>query len=165
MRIMALMSISGVILLAGLAVSYAGSELATANLETIASSLDAGNILKASVNLDPEKSKQGVYAAKSVGSDHYGLVLSITGPDNELIDTQTIQGDSGEAGFTISAAGTYTLEATNTSEETRDIVIAVGYKSQESALALVAAGSYVIIAGMIAMGVTLAYAIKKSRAS
>ena len=165
MKIISLMGISGIILLAGLGISYGGSELATANLEKVVSKLDAGNTLQASIELDPAKSTQGVYAIKSIGDKHDNIVLRITGPDGSVIDTQSVIGDSSEALFTISTLGKHILEVTNTSDELRELVIAIGYKTSDSARVLVIAGSYVLITGMISMAATIVYGLVRMRTS
>ncbi len=163
MRLASLLAVSGVLLLVGLGLSYGGSELATEGLETVASALDAGNILEAGIELDPRVSRDGVYAVRSVGEEHDGVMLRVTDPGGVLIGELAIQEDAGEEEFVIASAGKYTLEATNTSSETRNIVIAVGYKAEDYVIAIVAVGSYVIIAGMIAMAASVAYAIVRSR--
>lgn len=164
MRLVTLLAISGIVLLVGLAVSYAGTRFATENLETVAGSLEAGNILKVSIELDPRISRDGVYAAKSVGANHYGIILQVTDPAGQIINTHSIvESDSGEAEFVIASMGKYTLEATNTSTDTREIIIAVGYKSEDYALVLVGLGLYVIIAGMAAMAASMIFAIIRSR--
>lgn len=151
------------ILLAGLGISYGGSELATANLETIGGSLEAGTSLEATLELSPEFSADGVYAVKSVGDEHSGITLHLADPDGITVDTLEIQGDAGESEFVVSKTGKYVLEAQNTSDGKRDIVIAVGYKPDESAKFLVVVGMYVIIAGMIAMLASIAYFVIASR--
>lgn len=163
MRLVSLLAISGIVLLGGLAVSYAGSELATADLVTEARSLEAGGTLVARADLAPTVSRNGVYAAKSVGQDHEGIVLRVTNPAGATVDMQEVRGDSGEAEFVVTDAGEYTLEASNTSQGTRDIVIAIGYKADDLSLAVVAVGSYLIIAGMVVMASSMIYSIAKSR--
>lgn len=165
MRSVALVAVSGAILLAGLGISYAGSELATAGLEDAAASVGAGDMLAVSAELDPAVSARGVYAAKSVGQEHGGIRLTLSDPGGIVIDSLTVDGDAGEARFEIVSAGTYTLEAVNVADGSREIVIAVGSESDESARMLVILGSYTIIAGMLAMGAAVAYAIVRARLS
>ncbi len=166
MRPMALFAISGAVMLGGLALSYAGTQAATAGLETGAGVLEADETLTVAAELDPAVSPEGVYALREVGGGSIDADVRITRPEGSMIGAGHSGTDSVEERFAISAAGVYELEVKNAGSADAEIIAAIGYLPGDEVLVYASIGSYVIIAGMVALAASVgAYAIRRIRAS
>lgn len=170
MRPATLLAVSGAILVGGLALSYAGTQAATAGLQTAAGVLGAGESLTVAADLDPAVSARGVYAVRDAGGEGMDIVVRITGPGGSAV----LAGGSGshhgassvEERFPISGAGGHTLVVENAGEAAAEVIAAVGYLPGDEVLVYASAGSYVIIAGMAAFAATVVvYAVRKLRPS
>ncbi len=166
MRPMALFALSGAIMLGGLALSYVGTQAATAGLETGAGVLGAEETLTVAVVLDPAVSPGGVYALREVGGNDLDADVRIIWPEGGMLGAEHSGTDSVEERFDILVAGVHELEVKNAGTTDAEIIAAIGYVPGDEVLVYASIGSYVIIAGMVALAASVGiYAIRRIRAS
>ncbi|MCY4252638.1 MAG: hypothetical protein OXD41_04980 [Thaumarchaeota archaeon] len=170
MRPATLLAVSGAVLVGGLALSYAGTQAATAGLETGAGVLGTGEALTVAADLDPAVSQRGVYAVRDVGGGGVDIVVRIAGPGGSAVLAGGGAAHHGvgsiEERFAISGAGEHALTVENAGGGAAEVIAAIGYLPGDEVLVYASAGSYVIIAGMVALAATVAvYAVRRARPS
>ena len=112
-------------------------------------------------NLDPEKSKNGVYSVQiSDFKDGYNVRADLVDPSANTIMTRIIAKNSFQENFTISQPGNYTLQIQNPGQNETQVLGIIGYYPQGATI-LDVASVIVLIAGLSGLAVGMMYMIKR----
>ena len=112
-------------------------------------------------NLDPEKSKDGVYSVQiSDFKEGYNVKADLVDPSGNTIMTSTIAKNSFQENFTISQVGNYTLQIQNPGQNETQVLGIIGYYPQGATI-LDVLSVIVLIAGLSGLAIGMMYMIKR----
>jgi hypothetical protein len=144
--------IVGIILGAGIALSFYGAQLTTQDIIVKEERVASGSSVDVSVELDPKLGETGVYAVLVNNFDEDSISISLYDPFGSKILSSIVDKESTEERFEIVSDGTYKLEIENSGLEEYQIVagtLSVGFT-----------GFYLTIVGLIGIVGVGFYAIK-----
>lgn len=155
--------IVGVILGAGIALSFYGAQLSTQNLVVKDETITPGSIVEVTMELDPEVIETGVYALLLDDFKENSISISVYDPIGSQIISGIAEKESSEERFEIISAGVYKLEIKNIGTEEAYIVAGLGYMPEAGTLSVGITGFYLVIVGLIGIVGVGFYAVKNRR--
>ena len=131
------------------------------SITTLQQSLSSGASMSVIKNLDPEKSKDGVYSVQiSDFKDGYNVKADLVDPSGNTIMTSTIAKNTFQENFTISQVGNYTLQIQNPGQNETQVLGIIGYYPQGATI-LDVLSVIVLIAGLSGLAIGMMYMIKR----
>lgn len=155
--------IVGVILGAGIALSFYGAQLTTQNLVVKDESIVPGSSVEVTVELDPEIIETGVYALLFDDFKENSISISVYDPLGSEIVSSIAEKESSEERFEIVSSGVYKLKVENIGNEETYIVTGLGYMPEAGTLSVGITGFYLVIVGLVGIVGVGFYAVKNRR--
>ena len=145
----------------GIGISFYQSQIETESITSQQQSLAPDATMTVSKNLDPAKSKNGVYSVQiSDFKDGYGVKADLVDPTGAVIVTRSIEKNPIQENFTISQSGNYTLQIQNSEQNETQVLGIIGYYPQGATI-LDVLGVIVLIVGLSGLAIGMMYLIKK----
>ena len=157
--------IVGIILGAGIILSFYGAQLTTQDIIVKEDSVESGSFVEVSIELDPKVSETGVYAVLLKEYEEDSISISVYDPFGSKIISNIAEKETTEERFEIISSGTYKLEVENSGLEESQIVAGLGYMPDAGTLSVGITGFYLVIVGLIGIVGVGFYAIKNRRKS
>ena len=154
------------LLVAGLALSFYGSQAVLGELTTVTEILGPGESAQLSAELDRNVGETAVYVVQVMNPQDSQVSAHVTGPLGGVPDSGDVEGDSREVRFGIENSGTYTLTIRNDGQAT-EVAAALGHMPDTTAFSIGLTGFYIILVGLVAMAALAVYVVmqRKSRRS
>ena len=155
--------IVGVILGAGITLSFYGAQLSTQNLVVKDENIAPDSTVEVIMDLDPEVIETGVYALLLDDFKENSISISLYDPLGSQIISGIVEKESSEERFEIISTGVYKLEVKNIGTEEMYIVAGLGYMPEAGTLSVGITGFYLVIVGLIGIVGVGFYAVKNRR--
>lgn len=160
----AVLIVSGILVIVGMVISLSQSEVEMNGISMSQQTLPVGGFMNVSKNMDPEKSKNGVYSVQiSDFKNGDSLNVDIIDPRGITSVTKSVVKSPYQENFTISSSGTYELKIENTAPDEIQVLGIIGYYPQGASL-LDVFSVIILIAGLSGLAIGLMYFIKGRRA-
>ncbi len=157
----AILIVSGILVIAGILISFSQSENEMSSIATSQQSLSVGSAMNVSKSLDPMKSKDGVYSVQiSDFKNGESLNVNVIDPSGSSIITKSITKSPFQENFTISSAGTYELKIENAAQSDLQVLGIIGYYPQGATL-LDVISVIILIVGLSGLAIGMMYFIKR----
>jgi hypothetical protein len=158
-----LLIIMGGILAAGLVLSFYAAQWTTENLSRGDDTLSSGESLEITSELDPTTSQMGVFAVNILDFNDGTISAKVFDPVDAQIISKTVGMDRYQDTFEVISKGSHRLVIENSGIEDSQVFGAIGHLPSDNITYLNYAGFYLLIAGLIGMGVVGIYAVKNKR--
>jgi hypothetical protein len=155
----------GILIVVGIALSFYGSQIVTEGLETSETDLEAGSILEISAKLDPSISDKGVFVVQIMEFKSSTIDARLFDSYDSQIVSKTIEKESHEEQFDITAAGQYKLIIENKGIEKYHVIGVLGHLPDKSKFAVGLTGFYILLVGLVGIVGVGVYAIKNRKKS
>jgi len=145
----------------GIGISFYQSQIETESITSQQQNLSPNAVMTVSKNLDPAKSKNGVYSIQiSDFKNGYGVKADLVDPTGSAIITRSIEKNLFQENFTISQSGNYTLQIQNSGQNETQVIGIIGYYPQGATI-LDVIGVIVLIVGLSGLAIGMMYLIKR----
>ena len=158
-----LLIVMGVILAAGLVLSFYAAQWTTENLSRDDGILSSGESLEITAELNPSTSQTGIFAVNVLDFEEGAISVKIFDPIDAQIISKTLEMDRYQETFEVMLEGSHRLVIENTGMKDSQVFGAIGHMPSDNITYLNYAGFYLLIAGLIGMGAVGVYAIKNKR--
>jgi hypothetical protein len=118
--------------------------------------------LEIMAELDPNINTQGVYAVQTIEGKEYDISAIVLDPSNVKIRDVSVSRNSFEDNFKIDSVGTYILIISTSESEEIGLVGGIGHVPDSTGITISIAGFFIIIIGMMGVGV-IGFMIIKQR--
>jgi len=118
--------------------------------------------LEIMAELDPNINTQGVYAIQTIEGKEYDISAIVLDPSNVKIRDVSVSRNSFEDNFKIDSVGTYILIISTSESEEIGLVGGIGHVPDSTGITISIAGFFIIIIGMMGVGV-IGFMIIKQR--
>ena len=159
-KVSLLLVVGAGLLIAGLALSFYGSQAVTGGLFTSTDVLGTGESIQISAELDSGTGSTAVYVVQVMSPAESQVSAYVTGPSGGIADSGAVEGDSREVRFAITDSGTYTLMVENSGQQT-EIAAALGYMPDTAAFSIGITGFYIILVGLVALAALAVIAVRR----
>ncbi len=154
--------IVGIMIELGAMLLIYGSQTITGDLVIEEGKINSLTKLEIKTELDPEINTQGVYAVQTIEGKEYDISAVVIDSAEIKIRDVSINRNSFEDNFEIEQAGTYTLIITTSESEEIPLVGGIGHVPDSTGITISIAGFFIIIIGMMGVGV-IGFMIIKQR--
>jgi len=161
-KIAPMLAVAVSLLVAGLVLSFYGSQLVTSDLVTRTGIVGQQNTLEVTAELDADVSETGVYVVQIMDFEGTQVTASVYDPLDIKILEVAMDENTHEEWFDIAETGSYRLVVGNAGSES-EMVGVLGHLPASSALTSGVIGFYVVLLGLVAMGALEAYGYKLRR--
>jgi len=145
----------------GIGISFYQSQIETESITSQQQNLSPNAVMTVSKNLDPAKSKNGVYSIQiSDFKNGYSVKADLVDPTGSAIITRSIEKNLFQENFTISQSGNYTLQIQNSGQNETQVIGIIGYYPQGATI-LDVLGVIVLIVGLSGLAIGMMYLIKR----
>lgn len=139
----------GVIIAAGIILSFYGAQLTTQNLTVKEENLEPSSSIEVIAELDPAISETGVYGIIIDNFEVGKISISVLDPIGTQILSNVIEKESTEERFEIISKGSYNLIIENSGSLESQIVVGIGHMPDAGTLSVGITGFYILIVGLI----------------
>lgn len=157
-----MLAVVGALMAAGIALSFYGSMIITEDLTQAVENIGEGKTLEISAEMDPNVNDEGVYVVQVMEFEEGMISARIIDPIGSQIISKMVESESIEEQFEITTGGTFTLIIENSGEYT-DVVGVIGHVPDTAKFSVGVTGFYLLIVGLIGMGVIGIYVVKNRR--
>ena len=157
-----MLAIVGGLIAAGIALSFYGSMIIVEDLTQSVDNIGEGSTLEISSELDPEVNDEGFYVVQTMKFQEGMISARVVDPFGSQIVSKVIDSESYQEQFEITSSGTFTLIIEN-SGEFSDVVGAIGHVPDSTKVSVGITGTFLLIIGLVGMGVVGIYAVKNRR--
>jgi hypothetical protein len=144
--------IVGIMIAIGAMLLIYGSQTITGDLVIEEGKINSLTKLEIKTELDPNINTQGVYAIQTIEGKEYDVSASVIDPSEVKIRDVSISRNSFEDNFEIDSAGTYRLIISTSESEEIPLVGGIGHVPDSTGVTISIAGFFIIIIGMIGVG-------------
>ena len=144
--------IVGIMIAIGAMLLIYGSQTITGDLVIEEGKINSLTQLEIKTELDPNINTQGVYAVQTIEGKEYDVSASVIDPSEVKIRDVSISRNSFEDNFEIDSAGTYRLIISTSEPEEIPLVGGIGHVPDSTGVTISIAGFFIIIIGMIGVG-------------
>ena len=144
--------IVGIMIAIGAMLLIYGSQTITGDLVIEEGKINSLTKLEIKTELDPNINTQGVYAIQTIEGKEYDVSASVIDPSEVKIRDVSISRNSFEDNFEIDSAGTYRLIISTSESEDIPLVGGIGHVPDSTGVTISIAGFFIIIIGMIGVG-------------
>ncbi|HJU14161.1 MAG TPA: hypothetical protein VJ792_06855 [Candidatus Nitrosotalea sp.] len=156
----AILVISGILVVAGILISFMQSETEMSGIATSQQTVPAGGSMNVSKALDPSVSTHAVYSIQVTDfKQGQTLSASVIDPYGSSVLTRTVSKSPYQENFTVYSAGLYNLKIENNAQADLQVNGIIGYYPQAASL-LDFASVAILIAGLSGLAVGMMYLIK-----
>lgn len=146
----------------GIALSFYGSMIITEDLAQGVENIGEGGTLEISSELDPSISNEGVFVVQVMEFQEGVISARVVDPFGSQIISMPIGTESFEEKFDISSKGKFSLIIENKGEFT-DVVGVIGHLPDTAKFSIGITGFYLLVVGLIGMGVVGIYVVKNRK--
>tara|TARA_B100001559_G_scaffold305987_1_gene296783 strand:- start:422 stop:928 length:507 start_codon:yes stop_codon:yes gene_type:complete len=154
--------IVGVLIAIGAMLLIYGSQTITGDLVIEEGKISDSVQLEIMAGLDPDVNTQGVYAIQTIEGKEYDISAIVLDPSNVKIRDVSVSRNSFEDNFEIDSVGTYSLIISTSGSEEIGLVGGIGHVPDSTGITISIAGFFIIIIGMMGVGV-IGFMIIKQR--
>ena len=154
--------IVGVLIAIGAMLLIYGSQTITGDLVIEEGKISDSVQLEIMAELDPNVNTQGVYAIQTIEGKEYDISAIVLDPSNVKIRDVSVNRNSFEDNFEIDSVGTYSLIISTSGSEEIGLVGGIGHVPDSTGITISIAGFFIIIIGMMGVGV-IGFMIIKQR--
>ena len=158
-----LLLVVGILIAAGIALSFYGSQIVTEGLETSETDLEPGSILEIPVKLDPLVSDKGVFVVQIIDFKSSTIEARLFDSFDNQIVSKTIEKESHEEQFDVTTEGQYKLIIENKGIEKHHVIGVLGHLPDKSKFVVGLTGFYILLVGLIGIVGVGVYAIKNRK--
>ena len=144
--------IVGIMIAIGAMLLIYGSQTITGDLVIEEGKINSLTKLEIKTELDPNINTQGVYAIQTIEGKEYDVSASVIDPSEVKIRDVSISRNSFEDNIEIDSAGTYRLIISTSESEEIPLVGGIGHVPDSTGVTISIAGFFIIIIGMIGVG-------------
>jgi hypothetical protein len=145
--------IVGVLIAIGAMLLILGSQTITGDLVIEEGKISDLVQLEITAELDPNINTKGVYAIQTIEGKEYDVSAIVLDPSNVKIRDVSVSRNSFEDNFEIDNAGTYRLIISTSDSKDIGLVGGIGHVPDSTGITISIVGFFVIIIGMIGIGV------------
>ena len=160
-----LMALVGSLIVAGIILSFYGSQKATEGLISVEFTLEPNEKIEILAELDPNTNSLGVFVIQGPEFEEKNVFAQIVDPSGIQIVSSTIENNSVEERFEITATGNYKLIIENNNQNNVQGIGVIGHMPNTNVLSLGYTGFYLIIVGMVGIVGMGIYTIKNRKKS
>lgn len=157
-----MLAVTGCLVAAGIALSFYGSMIITEDLAQSFGNIGDGETIEVSAQLDPANG-EGVYVVQTE-SERSTVSAIVLDPSGSQIDMVDVGAKSVEEKFAVTTKGVFTLVVENTGEHT-GVFGVIGHVPDTARFSVGVTGFYLLVAGLVGMGIVGIYAIKNRKVS
>ena len=154
--------IVGIMIAIGAMLLIYGSQTITGDLVIEEGKINSLTQLEIKAELDPEINVQGVFAVQTIEGKEYDISAIVLDPSNVKIRDVSVSRNSFEDNFKIDSVGTYILIISTSESEEIGLVGGIGHVPDSTGITISIAGFFIIIIGMMGVGV-IGFMIIKQR--
>ena len=154
--------IVGVLIAIGAMLLIYGSQTITGDLVIEEGKISDSVQLEIMAGLDPDVNTQGVYAIQTIEGKEYDISAIVLDPSNVKIRDVSVSRNSFEDNYEIDSVGTYSLIISTSGSEEIGLVGGIGHVPDSTGITISIAGFFIIIIGMMGVGV-IGFMIIKQR--
>ena len=154
--------IVGIMIAIGAMLLIYGSQTITGDLVIEEGKISDSVQLEIMAGLDPDVNTQGVYAIQTIEGKEYDISAIVLDPSNVKIRDVSVSRNSFEDNFEIDSVGTYSLIISTSGSEEIGLVGGIGHVPDSTGITISIAGFFIIIIGMMGVGV-IGFMIIKQR--
>lgn len=156
----ALLIVSGMLVIAGILISYMQSESEMNDIAIAQQDVPAGSSMNVSKSLDPSAGRGGVYSVQITDFKAGQTVgATVVDPSGVPVVTATVAKSPYQQNFTISSQGLYNLKIRNTGQADLTVQGIIGYYPEAPNI-LDLVSIIILIAGLSGLAVGMMYFIK-----
>lgn len=155
--------IAGLLVAAGMVMSYYGASLVTRDVTYSEATLNGTAPIQVTKELDPSVSDTAVFVVQSEGFADASMVARLSGPDNQIISTKRIEQKNTEGEFAIPAKGIYRLELENEKQTEVRAIIGLTHMPDKMIISLNYLGQMFILSGFVGVVVSGIFALKSRK--
>ena len=152
----------GIMIAIGAMLLIFGSQTITGDLVIEEGKINDSIQLKIIAELDPDINTEGVYAIQTIEGKEYDISAIVLDPSNVKIRDVSVSRNSFEDNFEIDSVGTYSLIISTSGSEEIGLVGGIGHVPDSTGITISIAGFFIIIIGMMGVGV-IGFMIIKQR--
>ena len=141
---------SGALIGIGIILSFYGNYIIFEDLAKTNGIVNMESDLVLEVDLDNTKSKTGIFAVQIIDFKDQTISISIIDPQNNVIETKTINEEAYEGIFDLESSGTYKLVVEKTDNELT-VSGVIGPEPDEWKRSLAFVSLYILVIGLIGM--------------
>jgi hypothetical protein len=156
--------IVGSIVGVGIVLSFYGNQVIFEDLIKGESQVKFGENLIIPVELDSTETQTGIYAIQIINFKE-GITTKILDPFDKEIQVQSINEEVFEGRFDIAVSGIYKLVIENTDEKEITVFGVIGPEPDAGKKSLGFISLYILVIGLIGMGIVAIYAVKNRKKS
>lgn len=156
---------SGALIGIGIILSFYGNYIIFEDLAKTNGIINMESDLVLEVDLDNTKSKTGIFAVQIIDFKDQTISISIIDPQNNVIETKTINEEAYEGIFDLESSGTYKLVVEKTDNELT-VSGVIGPEPDDWKRSLAFVSLYILVIGLIGMAiVAILIVINRKKAS
>ena len=158
----AMLALVGGLIALGIILSFYGSQVIIEDLAQVDGNIGNGESLETIAELDPTVSEVGVYAVQSRDFNEGDISIQIFDPFGSQIISKTVETESFEEQFDISAKGNFLLVIENSGDST-DVVGVIGHLPDTTKFSIGITGFFLLIVGLLGIAGLGIYVVKNRK--
>jgi len=143
---------SGALIGVGIILSFYGNYIIFEDLAKTDGVVNRESDLTLEVNIDNTKSKTGIFAVQIIDFKDQTISINIIDPQNNIIETKTINEEAYEGVFNLGSSGAYKLVVENNGNELTVFGV-IGPEPDEGKRSLAFVSLYILVIGLIGMAI------------
>ena len=158
-----MMAVIGVLIAAGIVLSFYGSQVITEGLSQKEEMVMAGSSFEISSDIDMDTTRLGVFVVQVQNFKEGAIHAKVFDPLGAELVSTTVDRESFEKRFDVATSGTYRLLVENTGQDQTQIIAVIGPMPDPEKLSFGITGFYILILGLIGIVGVGIYAVRNRR--
>jgi len=158
-----MMAVIGVLIAAGIVLSFYGSQVITEGLSQKEEMVMAGSSFEISSDIDMDTTRLGVFVVQVQNFKEGAIHAKVFDPLGAELVSTTVDRESFEKRFDVAASGTYRLLVENAGQDQTQVIAVIGPMPDPGKLSFGITGFYVLILGLIGIVGVGIYAVRNRR--
>ncbi|MEK6966118.1 MAG: hypothetical protein AABW62_01645 [Thermoproteota archaeon] len=158
-----MMAVIGVLIAAGIVLSFYGSQVITEGLSQKEEMVMAGSSFEISSDIDMDTTRLGVFVVQVQNFKEGAIHAKIFDPLGAELVSTTVDRESFEKRFDVATSGTYRLLVENAGQDQTQIIAVIGPMPDPEKLSFGITGFYILILGLIGIVGVGIYAVRNRR--
>ncbi|MDP3779631.1 MAG: hypothetical protein Q8Q69_00365 [Nitrosopumilaceae archaeon] len=158
-----MMAVIGVLIAAGIVLSFYGSQVITEGLSQKEEMVMAGSSFEISSDIDMDTTRLGVFVVQVQNFKEGAIHAKVFDPLGAELVSTTVDRESFEKRFDVATSGTYRLLVENAGQDQTQIIAVIGPMPDPEKLSFGITGFYILILGLIGIVGVGIYAVRNRR--
>jgi hypothetical protein len=158
-----MMAVIGVLIAAGIVLSFYGSQVITEGLSQKEEMVMAGSSFEISSDIDMDTTRLGVFVVQVQNFKEGVIHAKVFDPLGAELVSTTVDRESFEKRFDVATSGTYRLLVENAGQDQTQIIAVIGPMPDPEKLSFGITGFYILILGLIGIVGVGIYAVRNRR--